>query len=59
MDELADQLADAEREVADAATALKRAERRLSAAEQEVAEAAEIRDRAAARVEHLARPLDG
>ena len=59
VDELADQLADAEREAADAATALKRAERRRSAAEQEVAEAAEVRDRAATRVEHLARPLDG
>jgi hypothetical protein len=59
VDELADQLADAEREAADAATALKRAERRLAGAEHEAAEAAEISDRAAARVEHLARPLDG
>ena len=53
VDELADQLADAEREAAEAAAALKREERRLAAAEQEAAEAAEARDRALARVAHL------
>jgi hypothetical protein len=39
--------------------ALKREERRRAAAERDAAEAAETRDRAAARVEHLARPVDG
>ena len=53
MDELADQLAEAEREVADAAAALKREERRRAAAEREAADAAEARDRAAAHVASL------
>lgn len=51
VDELADQLAEAERATADAAAALRREERRRAAAEREAAEAAEVRDRAAA---HLA-----
>ncbi|MGY1753713.1 hypothetical protein [Blastococcus sp. SYSU D01042] len=51
VDELADQLAEAERAVADVAAALRREERRRAAAERQAAEAAEVRDRAAA---HLA-----
>ncbi|TKJ22393.1 hypothetical protein [Blastococcus sp. CCUG 61487] len=51
---LADQLADAEREAADAAAALKREERRRAAAEREAADAAEVRDRAVARLDALA-----
>jgi hypothetical protein len=51
VDSLADQLAEAERAVSDAAAALRREERRRAAAEREAAEAAEVRDRAAA---HLA-----
>ncbi len=51
VDELADQLAEAERATADAAAALRREERRRAAAEREAAEAADVRDRAAA---HLA-----
>lgn len=54
VEELADRLADAEREVAEAATVLKREERRRAAAEREAAEATEARDRAQARVDHLA-----
>jgi hypothetical protein len=53
VDDLADQLAEAERAAADAATSLKREERRRAAAEREAADAAEARDRARARVEHL------
>ena len=53
MDELADQLAAAERETAEAASTLKREERRRTAAEHEVAEATEARDRALARVAQL------
>ena len=53
VDELADQLAEAEREVADAAAALKREERRRAAAERDAADAAEARDRAAAHVASL------
>jgi len=53
VDELADQLAAAERETAEAAAALKREERRQTAAEHEVAEANEARDRALARVTQL------
>jgi DNA repair exonuclease SbcCD ATPase subunit len=53
VDELADQLAAAERETAEAASTLKREERRRTAAEHEVAEAIEARDRALARVAQL------
>jgi hypothetical protein len=53
VDELADQLAEAEREVAEAAAALKREQRRRTAAEREAADAAEARDRAAAHVASL------
>jgi DNA repair exonuclease SbcCD ATPase subunit len=53
VEELADQLADAERDAAEAAAALKRAQRRSAAAEREAAEAAEARDRALVAVEHL------
>jgi hypothetical protein len=53
VDALADQLADAEREAAEAGAAVKREERRQSAAEREAAEAAEARDRAVARLDHL------
>jgi len=53
VDELADQLAEAERAAAEAATSLKREERRRAAAEREAADAAETRDRALARVDHL------
>ena len=53
VDELADQLAAAERETAEAAATLKREERRRTAAEHEVAEAIEARDRALARVAQL------
>jgi hypothetical protein len=53
VDELADRLAAAERETADAAATLKREERRRTAAEHEVAEAIEARDRALARVAQL------
>ena len=55
VDALADQLAAAERETADAAATLKREERRRTAAEHEVAEATEARDRALARVTQLER----
>jgi hypothetical protein len=58
VEELADQLADAERDAAEAATALKREERRRAAAEREAAEAAEVRDRAQGRVDHLAGDAD-
>ena len=53
VDDLADQLAEAERAAAEAATSLKREERRRAAAEREAADAAEARDRARTRVEHL------
>lgn len=53
VEELADQLAEAEREAAEAAAALKREERRQVAAEREAAEAADARDRAIARVTQL------
>ncbi len=53
MEALADQLAEAEREAAEAATALKREERRRAGAEREAAEAAEARDHALARVAQL------
>ena len=53
MDELADQLAEAEREAADAAAALKREERRRAAAQREADEAADARDRAVAHVRSL------
>lgn len=53
VDELADLLADAEREAGEAAAALKRAQRRRTAAEHEAEEAAEARDRAAAHLEQL------
>jgi hypothetical protein len=53
VDQLADQLSEAERAAAEAATALKREERRRAAAEREAADAAEARDRAQARGEHL------
>jgi hypothetical protein len=53
VDELADRLAAAERETAEAAATLKREERRRTAAEHEVAEAIEARDRALARVAQL------
>jgi hypothetical protein len=54
VEELADQLADAERETAEAAAGLKRVQRRSTAAEREAAEAAEARDRAVAHAEQLA-----
>jgi len=54
VEELADQLAEAERHAGEAAAALKRAQRRSAAAEREAAEAADARDRALAAVEHLA-----
>lgn len=54
VDELADQLADAERAEAEAAVVLKRAQRRTAAADREVADAAEALDRALARVQALA-----
>lgn len=50
---LADRLAEAERHAAEAAAALKRAQRRSSAAEHEAAEAADVRDRAVAHLEQL------
>ena len=53
VEDLADQLADAERHAAEAAAALKRAQRRSSAAEHEAAEAAEARDRAVGHLEQL------
>jgi hypothetical protein len=53
VDDLADQLAEAERETADTGAALKREERRLAAAEREAAEAVEARDRAIARLGQL------
>jgi hypothetical protein len=53
VEDLADQIAAAERDAAEVAAALKRAQRRSAAAEREAAEAAEARDRAAAHVEHL------
>lgn len=53
VEELADELAEAERHAAEAAAALKRAQRRSSAAEHEAADAADARDRALAAVEHL------
>jgi hypothetical protein len=53
VEELADQLAEAERHAGEAAAALKRAQRRSSAAEREAADAADARDRALAAVEHL------
>jgi hypothetical protein len=56
VDELADELAEAERAAADAATALKREERRRAAAQREADEAADARDRAAA---HLAALEEG
>ncbi len=55
VDRLADELAEAERAAADAASALKREERRRAAAQREADEAIEARDRAEA---HLA-GLDG
>jgi hypothetical protein len=54
VEKLADQLAEAERDAADAAAALKREERRRAGAEREAADAVEARDRALARVERLA-----
>ncbi len=59
VEDLADQLAEAEREAAEAATALKREERRLAGAEREVAEAAEAREHARARVAQLSEPGPG
>jgi DNA repair exonuclease SbcCD ATPase subunit len=59
VEDLADQLADAERHAAEAAAALKRAQRRSTAAEHEAAEAAEARDRARAAVEHLREQAPG
>ena len=53
VEELADQLADAERHAAEAAAALKRAQRRSSAAEHEATEAADARDRAVGQLEQL------
>jgi hypothetical protein len=53
VDELTEQLADAERAAADTGVTLKRAQRRLTAAEREADEAAEARDRAAAHVAAL------
>lgn len=56
VDELADELAEAERAAADAAAALKREERRRVAAQREADEAADARNRAAA---HLAALEEG
>ncbi len=53
VDELADELADAERHAAEAAAALKRAQRRSAAPERDAAEAAEARDRPVAAAAHL------
>jgi hypothetical protein len=53
VDELADQLAEAERAAGEAAAALKRAQRRRAAAEHEAADASEARDRAAAHLEQV------
>ncbi|MBN1093399.1 hypothetical protein JKP75_13015 [Blastococcus sp. TML/M2B] len=53
VEELADQLAEAERAAADAAAALKREERRRAAAQRAADDAAETRDRAVAHVESL------
>lgn len=53
VEELADQLAEAEREAVEAAAALKREERRRTAAEREAAETAEARDHALARIAQL------
>jgi DNA repair exonuclease SbcCD ATPase subunit len=53
VEELADQLAAAERDAAEAAAAHKRAQRRSAAADREAAEAADARDRALAAVHHL------
>jgi hypothetical protein len=53
VEDLADELAEAERHAAEAAAALKRAQRRSAAAEHEAADAADARDRALAAVEHL------
>ena len=58
VDELADELAEAERAAADAAAALKREERRRAAAQREAAEAADARDRAVAHLDALARRTD-
>lgn len=59
VEELADRLADAERHAAEAAAALKRAQRRSAAAEREAAEATEARDRALAAVAHLEEQAPG
>jgi DNA repair exonuclease SbcCD ATPase subunit len=53
VEELADQLADAERAAGEAAAALKRAQRRRGAAEREAEEAADAAERAAAHVAQL------
>ncbi|MGY1723565.1 hypothetical protein [Blastococcus sp. SYSU DS0533] len=55
VEELADELAEAERQAGEAAAALRREERRRAAAERDATEAAEAHDRALARV----RELDG
>lgn len=54
VEELAEELAGAERAVADVAATLKRAQRRLTAAQHEAEEAAEVRDRAVAHADALA-----
>ncbi|WP_092196102.1 hypothetical protein [Blastococcus tunisiensis] len=54
VDDLAEQLAGAERDAGDAAATLKRAQRRLTAAQHEAEEAAEARDRAVAHAASLA-----
>ncbi|MCF6743699.1 hypothetical protein E9529_05300 [Blastococcus sp. KM273128] len=53
VEELADELAEAERQAGDAAAALRREERRRAAAERDAGEAAEARDRALARFREL------
>ncbi|MDP5183505.1 hypothetical protein QOZ88_12740 [Blastococcus sp. BMG 814] len=53
VDELADELAGAERQAGDAAAALRREERRRAGAERDAAEAAEAHDRAVARLREL------
>ncbi|WP_236833858.1 hypothetical protein [Blastococcus sp. KM273129] len=53
VEELADELAEAERQAGDAAAALRREERRRAAAERDATEAAESRDRALARLREL------
>jgi hypothetical protein len=54
VDELAEQLSEAEHAAADAGAALKRAQRRLAAVQRDADEAAEVRDRAVAHVDALA-----